>query len=351
MMGLEVEIPGITRAAAEAARDFGRMDIHNDGSLRIPTYAIKESGQCVLPMKNKAASFIIPSGCAPIDMGGRGGFGAEIVTSPYPYRDMLGIAKKIGEYFGHIPTHPRASIHVHVDVGNRPWRYVQNVIRWFVHLEAPLYRIAAFNERHRGELAFEGEANNHRYARPITNSIYMYNRDKNDELVASINVADLLEAKTASSMLKAWGRMDRLWRGADSKYIPHRLHGLNITPIQYQGTLEWRIFNGSYRHTALIIELVNAIHEIALKSTPDFKPMYLGGKYEFSAKDFYNIVGVDVSHVWGKKWGNPCTPQVGHYNQRNENYFRLSERVFTVTNNNGSDDNSKDDFVLYRRRG
>jgi hypothetical protein len=120
--------------------------------------------------------------------------------------------------------------------------------------------------------------------------------------------------------------------------------------MSYQGTLEWRIFNGVYRHIETILDVVYSIHRLAKIKKPDIAPMPLGGSYAFKPDDFKDITGVDVSNVWGRSWPEGCDPDplVSHYNRiGNENYFDLSQRVARLVNNAGKPDIGDPTFSFY----
>lgn len=352
LMGLECEIPHITARTASLV-DWCRVDIHDDGSIRNENYTIDDVA--ILPMRRRN-QLIYPSGVMLTDR-----FGAEIVTQPYEYEELRAHAVSLASMFGHVPTTPRSSIHVHVDVIDKPWTYVQNLMKWFVALEAPLYRLSALGEEHRGVQWFEDPQHrdrglvqqDHNYARPLTNSIGISNGRRN---VPLIDIAKLLTADTASSFVSAWGRLDLYWGGLPH-YCPHRLHAINIVPLLKHHTIEWRMFNGRYRFIPKVLDIVHAMHKLAERPFPDaFPVMPLGSKPKFTATEMSVLLGVDVYDVWGSAWVPGCREYAlashyrGDFQASPLNIFRVAD----IWNNARVLDEGRSDFcfgVSSARRG
>lgn len=344
-MGLECEIPYLSQDAALIV-DWLVVDIHNDGSIRHTNYMI--DGVAVLPMRNKYHRFIYPSGAVIADQ-----YGAEIVTKPYEYTELHTGVSGMARMFGYVPTTPRASIHVHVEVIDKSWRYVQNLLRWFIHLEAPLFRLSALGEEHRGQQWFsdpqhpdqEAVKQDHNYARPLTDSIGIR---RGNRMTPLIDYDDVLSAESASDMVAAWGRLDLSW-GSLSRYSPHRLHALNIVPLMLHHTVEWRLFNGRYRYLPKILEIINAVHRLAEQPVPnDFPRMPLGSTPDMTSAMMSDILGVDVRDIWGRDWLPPCDQHAikSHYDGDFLAPVRHRTPVRPIVNNAALIDDGSDDFCF-----
>lgn len=345
-MGLEVEIPHITRRTAQLV-DWCRCEVHDDGSIRHDNYSI--DGLSIVPLKSKRFGAVYPSGAAAADH-----FGVEIVTSPYEYEEMRRHAERFAKFFGHLPTTPRASIHVHVDVIDKPWTYVRNLCHWFIALEAPLYRLSALGEEHRGQQMYNGAPQDHLYARPLTNSIGIRPSPRRVHRPL-VDYEALITAKTASEFVRAWGRLDKYW-GTLPRYCPHRQHGLNIVPLQTLHTVEWRLFNGRYRYMPQVIDIVHAMHRLAERGAPTFEPMPLGTQPDISGKEIQAILGLDnLLPIWGRdrdkwRWVRGCDVHAmpSHYEGGRYDilYAPTDEDTNIIWNNNGQDDNSSEGFCF-----
>lgn len=343
-MGLECEIPHITAATASLV-NWCRVEIHDDGSVRNDNYTI--DGVAVLPM-HRHEHLVYPSGAVVTDR-----FGAEIVTKPYDYHELHQHAATLASLFGHVPTTPRASIHVHVDVIDRPWTYVQNLVRWFLVLEAPLFRISALGEQHRGVQWFSDPQHrergryqqDHNYARPLTNSVGVAHGRRR---VPLIDAAGLLSATTASDFVAAWGRMDLYW-GELQRYCPHRLHALNLVPLLTHHTVEWRLFNGRYRYLPKVLEVIRAMHVLAERPVPyDFIAMPLGSQPSWTADEMSELLQMDVRDVWGHGWVPGCrvTAASHHYRGDLPMPSRDELSVRRIWNNAGQDDDGSASFCF-----
>jgi hypothetical protein len=356
--GLEIELQGLGRAALSGI-DFIRFDVHDDGSVRGPTYTV--DGLPILFRHNDRSTGapIIPSGCGEW----RGdSIGLELVTRPYEYEELRGPAQQLADYLGHIPQTPRTSIHIHVDVANKSWRYIQNLIRWCYWLEAPLMRLAAGNsgQVHRGARIYAGEYNDYRYARPLSDPIGLPWVSTGRERESALIVMDrLLAANTASEMVSHWGRMDLYWSSGISHYVPHRLHMINLVSVQRIGTLEWRLFDAVYSKLPLFIDLVAAIHRVAEDYSlrpEDVHPVPVllndaDSHAGFSIQRLSAMLDLDLEPLWGKVW-MPGTRQKlrrSHYQDMSLSSFARQPLVL-IENNEGVRDKGGDDFHLFYRQ-
>jgi hypothetical protein len=333
MIGLEIEVPGVARSQLQ---EFVRryldsscvFEISDDGSIRDTNYGFNDQTHflSVLPI-SVGKERILPVGVSALDTRG-----PEIVTSPYTIETMKVYANQFASALYKIPDTPRASIHGHISEF-RDWRHIQNLLRWFYYLEAPLYRLAGFGRRHRGEQRFDGERQDYNYCRPLSNPIgYM----KNGRLTPLLDIDKILQADSYAQMLYHWGRLD-FWQydGGLGHYCPHRLHGINIVPLLRQGTVEFRLWNGVYRFLPEVVDIMEALFDLSRDCTVPFStPMVLGGKYDIDADQVSDILGVKINHIWGKTWPKGCNGLLqSHYRQHNE-AISDSYDIFNVSYNN-----------------
>lgn len=343
-VGVEIEIQDLSRHGLPGLDNIVRHSVHDDGSIRSPTYQVAGIG--VIPQKDERGEPILCN-----FMTQERDFGLEVVTQPYTFGEFYSIADKVAAFFGHVPQTPRTSIHIHVDVGGAPWTYIKNVILWARQLEAPLYRIAAGGGIHRGERSYKGKINDHRYARPFSAPIAAEWGDEG-ELRPLIDWDALATSRTASEFLRSWGRLDMAWNEGLTHYCPHRLHMLNLASVMRQGTLEWRLFDGIYRHLPLFLRVVYGVHELAQYGPPlSSNGMDLGSSSTvIDCTEISSLLNVDVSPAWGALWpaGIADTLKKHHYTQD----FRLNSgrptRRIRAINAEESDDNSAT-YPLYVR--
>lgn len=350
-VGLEVEVQGLPSTALRGI-DYLRFSVHNDGSMRGETYCV-DGLPLMLTHTDSIGRRIIPSGVA--DWRAEV-IGLELVTRPYKYSQLIPLAKRLADDLAHIPQTDRASIHIHVDVANRSWRYIQRVLKWAFWLEAPIFRIGAagFRRGHRGSrIDQDGTNNDYRFCRPMSNPIGIQ-VSGGSRWHPLINAHGLIAATRPQDMLASWGRLDWLW-GDIPHYIPHRLHFVNLVSVGRLGTLEWRVFDGVYSAIPTFLQVVMAIHDLALRGVEPEEhfpqPLLLGGVYDLTKEDLERVLKVDLGKVWGKNW-QPA-PVVIH---RSSHYAPM--RVPTLSNepavrirgiNVLPGQENDDAFVLYGR--
>lgn len=347
--GVELEIPNVSRQTFDMLGSSVRYEVHDDGSIRDGVYDV--CGLNIVPQRHKKTGApVLPAEAKIVDR-----TGPEVVTRPYEIATLLDWAKEVKVAFGHLEPTPRASIHVHVDVGSKPWGYIQDLLRWYCWLEEPLYRLSGLGYPHRGQQDYNGNRQDYNYCRPITASIASYWGESHPRPL--ISVTELLCATTASDMLAAWGRLDVFWNNL-GHYVEHRLHGLNIVPIMRQGTVEWRIWNGVYRHLDMILKLIDRVHDLAETGAPPIygAPFHLDthtsalGSRKWTLSTLCDILDLDVGKVWGSVWPDPVRrlDLVSHYNNLRIEPVKLVP-VRRIRNNQDMLDTGGPEFVLYHR--
>lgn len=308
-MGLEVEFQGVNPGILKSI-DYIPFAIHDDGSTRGPTYVFEDGGLPIIPQRLGNDKIIVCSGIKNVQ-----NIGLEMVSSPMRYADLREPLLKLSDYLRFVPQTPRTSIHIHVDIANLPWTYVRNVLIWAYHLEAPLFRLACGGGVHRGERKYEGQFTDYRFCRPLSNPIAALWGMKEGPLILWDT---LTKAANASEFVASWGRSDWFWSGLNSMphYTGHRLHMINLVSALRYGTLEWRLFDAIYGYIHLFTDIVAAVHKLAYTGRqPEFEPMLLGTEPNVDQYHISEILGIDISPLWGKRWPKGCSskPRHPHY--------------------------------------
>lgn len=326
-----------------------RYTLHDDGSIRSNTYRVGKD-LAVYPQFAQDGTPILCHGMSASER-----FGLEVATHPYSYSEMLLTAEKLSQWFKLIPQTPRTAIHVHVDVAGESWKYIQNILRWVYALEAPIFRLSCAGACHRGERDYGGESNDHRYARPLSNPIGITWGRRLGPLILWNN---LMQARTASEFVAAWGRLDLFWPGSGPlnlpHYCPHRLHMVNLASVPRQGTFEWRVFDGLYEFIPQIVQLVASVHRLADQGEPDFAPILLGSdsadRVELSWLS--SLLDMDLSPLWGENWPKRCQMihRRSHYNDAPTLYDFDHEPLRKLVVSGRRVDDGSDSFVLFDRR-
>lgn len=374
--GVEIELEYVSPTASGQFAQLLRHKLDNDGSLRHQTYNI--NGVPIVWSDPES----VPSYFMPDDRE----FGVELVSDVYAVEDMRTALRNITPYLSHVPVTAASSIHFHVDVADTSWTVVQRVMRWAYHLEAVLFRLSCAGETHRGEMLYQGRndnkpgPNDYRFTRPLSAPMGIHiaekmpmrvgdGRDDNRALLAAlrnaggggevrplINLDKLLNARSASEFVAAWGRMDLYWNipGGErlEHYVPHRLHMVNPCAILRHGCLEWRLTDGRYAHMARMFDVILAIHRLASAGVePTFEPMPLGREYDVDAGRVSDLLGVDVKPMWGHRWpgATVVADRLSHYGKFSVPSIEMKpvERI----NNMREMDKGGIDFALYRRKG
>jgi hypothetical protein len=389
-MGLELELPGFSAVAYREVFSYIEHRWADDGSVREQTYVI-DGLPIAFRQRDSRGQVVLPSGVGSWEAGFTG---AELVTEPYPYRELRPLAQRLAIDLQTLKAVPEASIHIHVDVADQPWAYVQNLLKIVAFLEAPLMRIAAGGRgSHRGtsqnrprvsgRVAARRTYNDYRYARPLSDPIGVENQ--HGDRIPLIDLDLLLGARSASEFYAAWGRLDLLCSSASSglrHYVPHRLHMVNLYSVPRQGTFEWRLFDAVYQHLRVFLDVVAAIHVLAaLEPAIDLRsilrqpyPMTLARMYmeqkgmagsspEQVTQESYEIRGrlealfqdalgkpVSLHSVWGPTWMAPTkeAARASHY----ESWSMATvshQSVRRIVNSYGNTDDGSAGFILYHR--
>jgi hypothetical protein len=304
-VGLEVEFQGLSSAALKSI-NYIPYSIHDDGSTRGEVYVLEDGGLPIILQNPSGRSMVVPSGVRRVK-----DIGLEMVTEPIRYKDIREPLARLSADLRCIPQTPRTSVHVHVDISNIPWILCRNVLLWAYALEAPLFRLSCGGGFHRGERLYRKERTDYRFCRPLSMPIAALWGIKEGPLILW---DDLVQAKTASEFVAAWGRADVYWSNSASlpHYIGHRLHMINLVAALRIGTLEWRLFDGVYGHLDSFVDIVMAIHRLAYEGPPDFEPMTLGSEPSVDQYDLTRMLNVDVSMLWGKRWPSGCKTEHLH---------------------------------------
>lgn len=340
-MGAELEFAKLGTNAVTGMENWLRFHLHNDGSVRDVTYTA--GSIAIYPQEDKHGNPILSLGMKPQQP-----YGLEVITEPYTYTEFRTIGQKIAMVFGHIPANSRCSIHVHVDQHNETWRDVQRLIIWARALEAIIYRVSCGGNVHRGSQLYNGNPNDHKFARPLSMPIGVnWSNGKTNPLIVWDR---LVGANTASEFVSSWGRLDRYWSGGFEHYMPHRLHMINLSSILRLGTMEWRIFDGMYRYFDIILDFVAHIHMLSSKGElPDFS-FDLGSTPNVDVDWVNKLLDMDVSPLWGENWQKGCISRhpLSHYPNQPTLYTHSDSAIQPIMNRYARD-MGEETFPLFVR--
>lgn len=291
-IGIEVEFTQIPQQGFDGFDSGIKFTPHNDGSTRGPTFVLQGTNIPIILQRDQN-NFIMCSGIQQ-----QREYGMELVSDVHTLGHVKRNINKFVRHVRHINKDPKTSIHLHVDIADRPWTYTKNVILWARHLEAILYRLAAGGDEHRGS------ENNYKFCRPLSNPIGAY-AGVAMKAIPLIDWKRFVQSTSLSEMLSAWGRLD--WHCAVDNlphYIGHRLHSVNLISAVRQGTLEWRVFDALYGNLALFIAVVEGIHKLGASGPPDdrIQAYDLGDNADIECDQISELLGVDVAPIWGYKW-------------------------------------------------
>lgn len=369
-VGIEIEIPKVGQEFLSYIQELNlnaEYSVHDDGSIRGPCYTV--DGIPFVGLRSRSVSienYIREA--RPI--------GLELVSNPVHIEPAIYDAKKLAKALRRVPPTGNASIHIHMDIAGLPYKTINNMVAWFYLLEAIMYRVSALGIRHRGEHT------DYMYMRPLSAPINWViggdddDNDSNDDddeesesgqqsasigsVEPILNINRVIAAPNASQFAFEWGRLDRYW-GEGNRYIPHRLHGLNVVPVQRQGTIELRIFNGVYRYLPECIMLARDWYNLALtrsyKEAPPelFYPLGFDGVV---SEDVWNFIGFssDVRKVFDRsEWPKPPINRrlVHHYDRRiwmRHDQFTRPIELFNGSVADRGNNQTREQYQIYQAR-
>lgn len=316
-VGVEVEIGSLPKDLLHARLKHAvdsrfNWQLHDDGSIRTRNYAI--AGVPVIPIQVGEES-IVPHGAALVDR-----FGPEVVSGVLDPEDAVEFGEQVAKVLCKMPANPRASIHVHMS-GFHTWEHIKNLVLWTYALEAPLFRIGGLGQRHRGEMQYQGEPNDYKFCRPLSQPIHLIHGQRRVPLV---NMQKIASASTFGELLFAWGRLDHFWANGDlGHYCPHRLHIINLASLLRYRTVEVRLWNGVPKYIPDSIAISIRLFQLAEQGPPSFSPMLIGEYKNLShitSDHISEILGMNVSHLWYDRWAAPPSilDRLSHYQSHNE---------------------------------
>lgn len=365
--GYEIEVKGAnpyTLLNMLKSIDDGGCTYTDDGSLRTSVYTIGEYNvlnveNALIPIEH-CSNYIVY-----VD-----GIGTEINTRAMGYTDAERFSRIIAKSIGHLPFMPECSIQIHVSVHEMPWKVIQNILILCYGLEHPIYRISAGGVPHRGMVYVYNQYNgyqrrrtngilNHKYARPLSDPILTESED--GYLTSVIKTEGILKAKRATHLLQAFGEIHN---GRTGHYNPARLHAINILPIFRFGTIEFRMFNNTYKHLPVFTKLVKALYDKAITLYKEKKDALSEIRRVFGNEMLlYNrppeededvllkmeeFLEISIPRkVWGTEWTSCNESQKHHYGGTfsvRDTWRPLQD--FNFVNNRDQEDDGTDDFII-----
>lgn len=222
--GMEIEFAGITRefAAGIVASLFGTEPFHTDEV--IDEYIVADDRQRLWKVVKDASieAYRDLEQC-------------ELVTPILSIMDECTLLQVIRElYGGGARVNKSCGIHIHVDAAAFTPQAIINLVALIESNEKLIYKALGISKERL------------RYCKRI-----------NEDLVQMIKEQ---KPKTVADIQKLWYK-ESPYELVEGKYHSTRYHGLNLHSIYYNGTIEFRIFNGSldsaevmaYLHFALAL--------------------------------------------------------------------------------------------------
>ena len=222
--GMEIEFAGITRvfAAGIVASLFGTEPFHTDEV--IDEYIVADDRQRLWKVVKDASieAYRDLEQC-------------ELVTPILSIMDECTLLQVIRElYDGGARVNKSCGIHIHVDAAAFTPQAIINLVALIESNEKLIYKALGISKERL------------RYCKRI-----------NEDLVQMIKEQ---KPKTVADIQKLWYK-ESPYELVEGKYHSTRYHGLNLHSIYYNGTIEFRIFNGSldsaevmaYLHFALAL--------------------------------------------------------------------------------------------------
>jgi hypothetical protein len=248
-------------------------------------------------------------------------FGLELKTRPLSDIKAAEVALELDKALKGIPYSPRASIHIHADYRNLPWVKVKDLILDFCKFEQEWYTISTLGIEHRGL------SNDFRYCRPLSSPIGV---QVGDSIVPLFSMETLKEADTATNLAALWGRLDLVWK-RNRHYVPHRLHGLNITNLISTGSVEIRVFNAVYGRIHEALDIFQTFVYASLQGIDRERPNRESYKKVFGLKSLTGYKRVAL-------------PEYGHTVLHHYTYSREVGKIEPIVNRLGQMDDGTDSF-------
>lgn len=235
--------------------------------------------------------------------------GAEIVSIPIDTTDLTNWKDMISRLLEYTATNyyefpgEKTSVHFHINSRGLPIWAVQNVLRLWLQIEAPMYRLGIGElEKHRGELP---GGKDYLYCRPVR-SPQVINSNRGSKRY-SYSVDKMLKARNLREFFWAYGNVDI--DGNPHKYHPARYSAINFFSLNSIGTIEFRVFN-MITNPNLIFGLLNVCQQVVRLSMgkplefSDERVLGYNGRYNFG--EFVDKLELDTSSglVLQKAWYN-----------------------------------------------
>lgn len=326
--GLEIEVPNFVSNVRNPVIDGVSFTIHDDGSLRMSNPTL--GGLSVPPVRTRKG-VIYPIGARHTNIG------TELVSRPTPLNQLMDALPGVKHLLRKAAYSNLASIHIHVDHRNVPFRDIQRVLTNFIYLERLIFLVSAGGKQHRGE----SMDNDYRFCRPLTAPIHYM---RGETYYPVVDYKGVIRAKNATELCNAWGR----WNHNLPHYIPHRLHGISIASLR-QGTLEWRVFNATYDKLDSFVRLVDSVHSFSdsdglvpekyRRSFHDYRPLPI--------EDYESMLQTHLPPINEKSCSMIKIPnRIHHYSNTN-----IGSSLLSFANNVGKEDDGSPDFPLFEGNG
>lgn len=262
------------------------------------------------------------------------GSGAEVVSIPIDTTDdenwKYRISKLLDEVRNRYFEFPgeKTSVHFHINSTGLPVWAVQNVLRLWLQVEAPIYRLGIGDLGiHRGEL--EG-GKDYMYCRPVRDPQCVTSNRGSKRL--SYSVDKMLKARNLREFFWAYGNVD-----IDTnphKYHPARYSAINFFSLNSIGTIEFRVFNMILDPNLLfgLIEVCQQMIRLSMGKPLEFTGEHtLGYRGDYDFGQFVDNLELtpQTGLVLQKAWYNSdwCSGVADHlYTHSSHNTIRWSDK-------------------------
>lgn len=210
--GVEIEMTGITRAAAARAisRVLGDLGYSNEGGPYFAWSVVDQKGRKWMLVRD--SSILVEDDTNPFDSQQ-----VELVTPVLEYEDLdlLRTVVNALRQAGAV-VNESCGIHVHVDASHHTAKSLRNLVILFWTKQDLIYRALQVNNRRLN------------FCRPLGRDLF--------ERFVRVRGADM------ERLADAWYIEDY---DRHARYHETRYHGLNLHSVWYRGTIEFRFFNGT----------------------------------------------------------------------------------------------------------